>query len=489
MGPADLIMPTSAPPPLPGDVVDQIKSLGNEVSALSDHFEALSRAAGLSEGDAVSRLSILHGYMGVFVVAFLVTLVATPIMRRLAVAHGIVDRPSDARKMHRVPIAYLGGVGVFLGLMGGILYSIFGTRIEGMITFHPSPAGYPVDDISGAVPISVILGISVIMMIGLLDDVVGISPRIKVVGQLMAAAALAYQDVGVKVAAGLLLPLAEWIGLPTTHLPGYETIGWLIPLPFAVPGLGASIFVDFVYWTGTAVIAVFVLGGCNASNLIDGLDGLLTGVTGICVAGLLFIALSLALNDDGPRDAQRIVLCMALLGACMGFLPHNFNPATIFLGDCGSLMLGFTTVVIILTLGDTGKTHLVFAGLIIYAIPIIDTSLAIVRRRLAGKAISDPDSNHMHHMLRRAMGVKRAVLSMYAFGLGFALLGVGISLGRARVVYVLALVFAAFIGVTAIKIARREQIEEQASASPRRAISQPSGAAPRERSPSEDEAA
>ena len=79
-----------------------------------------------------------------------------------------------------------------------------------------------------------------------------------------------------------------------------------------------------------------------------------------------------------------------MLGACLGFLPHNFNPATIFLGDCGSLLLGFVSVVIILTLGDTGRTDLVVAGLIIYSIPIIDTALAIIRRKLAPCLTVDP---------------------------------------------------------------------------------------------------
>ena len=152
-----------------------------------------------------------------------------------------------------------------------------------------------------------------------------------------------------------------------------ETVQWVIHLG------SSSVPIDVVYWTGTAVIAVFVLGACNAANLIDGLDGLLTGTTAIANAGLLFLALGLAIVDDGPRDAQRIILCLAVLGACLGFLPHNFNPATIFLGDCGSLLLGFSTIVIILMMGDTGKTQFVIAGLIIYALPMIDTVLAIVR--------------------------------------------------------------------------------------------------------------
>ncbi|MEM8758683.1 MAG: MraY family glycosyltransferase, partial [Planctomycetota bacterium] len=189
---------------------------------------------------------------------------------------------------------------------------------------------------------------------------------------------------------------------------------------------------------------------------------LLTGVTSIAVAGILVIALGLAAADTGPRDSQQIILALAVLGACLGFLPHNFNPATIFLGDCGSLLLGYCTVVLILLLGDTGATHLVVAGLIVYSIPIIDTTLAIIRRKLAGKSMSEADSDHLHHMLKRSLGVKGAVLTLYGIGLGFAGLGVAASFGRARVIYALVLIFASYIGVTAIKIARRKQIEAHA---------------------------
>ena len=224
---------------------------------------------------------------------------------------------------------------------------------------------------------------------------------------------------------------------------------------------------------------LFVLGACNASNLIDGLDGLLSGTTAICGLGLLVVALGLAAVDTGPRDAQRIILCMAMVGACLGFLPHNFNPATIFLGDAGSLQLGFLTIVIVLTLGNEGQTQLVLAGLIIYAIPIIDTTLAIVRRKLAGKKMSEADSDHLHHMLKRALGVKGAVLSLYAIGGLFALLGVMLSESRARVVYLLTLIFASYIIVTAIKIARRKQIEaELAPTGPAAAESVAPSAAP-----------
>ncbi|MEI7656612.1 MAG: MraY family glycosyltransferase [Phycisphaerae bacterium] len=438
-----------------------------------------SAAAGEAAGaaaDVVSRMAIFEGYIGVLVVAFMVSLVATPIMRRLAVANGVIDRPSEARKVHSMPIAYLGGVAVYLGIIAGIFYSFLGSRFDGLVQWHATRF---VGDFGSPfpVPMSVILGLTVIMLVGVIDDVAHISPRVKIGGQLIGAAALAIDNVGVKLAQGMLLPVAKALGVASTTLAGgYETLLVHIPLPVAIGGIDA-IPLDFIYWIGTGIIAIAVLGLCNASNLIDGLDGLLSGTTAIAATGLLIVALGLAAVDDGPRDAQRVVLCLALLGACLGFLPHNFNPATIFLGDAGSLMMGFCTCAIILSLGDTGKTFLVLAGLMIYAVPIIDTSLAIVRRKMEGKDISAADDQHLHHMLKRALGVKGAVLSLYGIAAAFAAMGAGITLLRARIIYVLAMMLAAFIGVTAIKIARKKTIEAQAAASDARAQTARAGAA------------
>ena len=121
----------------------------------------------------------------------------------------------------------------------------------------------------------------------------------------------------------------------------------------------------------------------------------------------------------GPRPdrlaGSRLVLALALLGAVLGFLPFNFNPAVIFLGDAGSLLLGYVCAVLILSLGEEGQTHYVIAGLIIFALPIMDTVLAILRRKLAGVPMSVADRNHIHHILLRSFGsVKKAVLVLYA---------------------------------------------------------------------------
>jgi UDP-GlcNAc:undecaprenyl-phosphate GlcNAc-1-phosphate transferase len=425
------------------------------------------RASGIGEAPAVSdsmfppgmpekAMDLFHNYLPVFAVAFVVTLLATPLMRKLAVNHGIVDRPSEARKVHRIPIAYLGGVAVFLGLLAGIFTSYLGVAFDNpQFCRHESASHLE----QTPVPIlSVVVAMAVICVTGLVDDIKGLYPRLKIAGQLMGAAFLAMEDVGTKVAAGVLKPT---LGM----LLGNEELKYSFYLPFTLPLWNTgTITIDIIYWVGVVIIALFVLGACNASNLIDGLDGLLSGVTSICAAGLLVIALGLAVADDGRLDSARIVMCMALLGACLGFLPHNFNPANIFLGDAGSLLLGYMTIVIILTLGDTGKTHLVLAGLVIFMIPIIDTSLAIVRRKLAGKPMSAPDDQHLHHQLKRALGVKGAVFSLYAIGVVFAVLGIALSVVRLRVSMTLALVFASFIGVIALKIARKQLVESHAIA-------------------------
>ncbi|GAB5496880.1 MAG: MraY family glycosyltransferase [Phycisphaerales bacterium] len=422
---------------------------------LNDFMPSLPPEETDAIAEVASRTSIFQGYVGVFIVAFLVTLFATPIMRRLAVKNKIVDLPTDPRKVHKQPTAYLGGVAVFLGLMGAMVFSILATQFPGLIEYHDTESTLTAS--SKMLPFSILLGMTVIMFVGLFDDIMGISPRLKISGQLFAAAALALDQVGVRVAAGLILPIASFFGVETVSINNVDTIGIAFGMNTWFFGNGF----DIIYWTGAAVITIFVLGGCNAANLIDGLDGLLSGVTAIAAAGILVIALTMALFDDGPRDTQRVILALAIVGACLGFLPHNFNPANIFLGDSGSLLLGYCMVVLILMLGDTGKTHLVVAGLVVFAIPIMDTALAIIRRKLSGKKMSDADANHLHHMLKRSLGVKGAVFVLYGIGLAFAGLGIAASFGRARVIYAVILVLASFIGVTAIKIARRNAIEAE----------------------------
>jgi UDP-GlcNAc:undecaprenyl-phosphate/decaprenyl-phosphate GlcNAc-1-phosphate transferase len=411
---------------------------GSDLSSLVSDFGEMT----------ASSLDLLNSYVPVFLGAFLVTLLATPLIRRAAIAADVVDHPDDERKTHPYPVAYLGGLAVFFGLIVAIGISY--------VLLDPTVAQFR------SVPLAIVIGMFAITITGFADDVWGWDPRLKIAGQLVAAAALAIEEVGVRVAAGVLMPIF-----------GEELLLFHIPTP------AGGIPVDVVYWVGTAIIAMFVLGGCNAANLIDGLDGLLTGVVAVVALGLLLISLLMfsaigggaAASADGMAPeaslaGARVVLCVALLGAVLGFLPHNFNPASIFLGDCGSLLLGYMCVVIILMFGEMGHTHLVFAGLIVFALPIIDTMLAIIRRWLAGVPMSSGDDQHIHHQLRRSLGsVKRAVVGLYGISAVFAAVGVILAALvmytelRVRMIYVIALVLFGCIAVVAVKAARREQLQ------------------------------
>ncbi|MDG2423798.1 MAG: MraY family glycosyltransferase [Phycisphaerales bacterium] len=356
-------------------------------------------------------------YLPVFVFSFLAVLFVTPLFRYLAITADVVDKPDSDRKVHKKATPYLGGLAVFTGILIGIAVSY--------VLVAGEPSEYR------PLPLSIVGGMIAIVFTGLADDVWGWDPRLKVAGQLVAAALLALNDIGTQVAGGFL-----------GYFFGTSMIEFSVPLPFGV------IPVNVTEWVGTAIIAIFVLGGCNASNLIDGLDGLLSGTMAIIAMGLLALSLimaasltstdveiiakgipeSIATAEGVTLSGARIILCMALLGSVLGFLPHNFNPATIFLGDCGSLLLGYCCVVIILMLGEQGQTHLVLAGLLIFGIPIVDTILAICRRKVQGLQMSAPDASHLHHVLKNKLGgVKQAVLAIY--GLEFCIATIGVVLG------------------------------------------------------------
>lgn len=385
----------------------------------------------------------MGAYLPVLIVAFVVTLVATPVARFVAFRVGVIDRPDELRKVHRKPVAYLGGVAVLFGLLSGIAV---GYLLEVPLAFR-------------SLPVSIVIGMLAIVLTGLADDVWGWDPRWKIAGQLVAAAALANSFVGTQAAAGFI-----------EYFTGQSDLAFMVPLP-----LFGGVTIDPVGIVGTILIAVFVLGGCNAANLIDGLDGLLSGTVAIAATGFLMISLLAAMwltdsdvtaaekllpaelvaEDDGSTLAgARIVLSMALIGATLGFLPHNWNPATIFLGDTGSLLLGFTCVTLVLMLGDQGQTHLVVAGLIVFGLPIMDTVLAIFRRKVQGLPASSPDAEHMHHQFMRILGgVKSAVVGMWCIEGVLMLIGVTLALltltHEIRVI-VPYIVFIVIFGATAI---------------------------------------
>ena len=176
---------------------------------------------------------------------------------------------------------------------------------------------------------------------------------------------------------------------------------------------------------------------------------------------------NLFLNNRGngiTLIGANIILGLSVLGAVLGFLVYNFNPASIFLGDSGSLLLGYLCIVMVLMLGEQGQTFIVVAGLIVFALPILDTLLAIIRRKLAGKSMADPDSNHIHHIIKRKLiSVKKTVFVLYFIAAIFCLLGVILAWAhitgaiRAWVIYLVAIFIFGGISLIALRAARKHE--------------------------------
>jgi UDP-GlcNAc:undecaprenyl-phosphate GlcNAc-1-phosphate transferase len=293
-----------------------------------------------------------------------------------------------------------------------------------------------------------------------MDDVYSLSPKMKLLGQLLAALALLTPSLmptwattdfllGRHVNAGppagpawmILEPLARF-----HYLPSYEELRSMDVVRY-----GAPLF-------SVLLTIVIIISTSNATNLLDGLDGLCSGVTGVMSVGYLILAAYLAhsavgTNGGQPFDAVRITLALALLGAVLGFLPYNFNPASIFMGDTGSMFLGFMCGTMILLFGQNGTVRWFLSAIIMFGLPMMDTLLAIVRRKLNGKPIFSPDSNHFHHFLiKRGLTVRRAVLLSYGVAtvfVSFALIIVIMPTPMALGIY---LVLFGWIIVAAFKI-------------------------------------
>ena len=405
-------------------------------------FDPLSPAAVPVDKVFVDAVEMLNVFAPVFIAGFLITLAATPVVRRLALIVGVIDTPDAHRKHHKAPVAYLGGLAVFMGFMAAMLVSSVAIDFES-VDLAP-------------VPISILVGATTIALTGLADDIWKWDARLKIAGQLVAAAALAYSNIGIGAVTGFLQPFFGAANEELFHV-------------------GSTVIFNstLYYWVGTAFLGFVIIGGCNAANLIDGLDGLLTGTTAIMSSGFLAISLLLAstVMIEDPSTSfvgVRVALSLALLGCMLGFLPWNFNPAVIFLGDCGSLLIGYLCVTTILLFGEQGAPSLVVAGFIIFGLPITDTTLAIIRRKVAGVPMSTPDAQHIHHQVKRLFGsVKKSVFALYGLTLIFTLIGVAIASvlllteTRVLVVYSIGIAFFGFVISVAVKIALIQRAQSE----------------------------
>ena len=286
---------------------------------------------------------------------------------------GIVAR-AGGRHLHQGAVPRTGGLALFAGVAAALMLRLLGEHLWGW-----SPA---VTELERPV-LGVLAGLAVMFGVGLLDDLVDLRPSQKLAGQLAAA--------GIAYAAGVRI---DFVGDPFG--------GGLILL--GVLSLPVTLF--------------WMVGFANVINLIDGLDGLAAGVTAIAGVTLLLLALQ-------SNQAAAAVLAAALVGACIGFLRFNFNPASIFMGDSGALFLGFALACIsLLGVMKSVAAITLVVPLLVIGVPVFDTFAAIVRRRRQGRPIQEADAGHIHHrLLGRGFDQRQTVLIIYIWSIALAVGG------------------------------------------------------------------
>lgn len=323
--------------------------------------------------------------VAVIIVAFLISIATTPIVKAFATKVGAMDIPRDARRVHDHPIPRMGGLAIFLGfLLSVLLFVDITTEVRGIL-----------------------LGLILIVATGVLDDLVSLNPWVKLAAQIIAAL--------IAVMHGVVI---HFFMHPNVFIEGnVVNIGW-----FAYP-----------------ITVLWIVGITNSVNLIDGLDGLAVGVSTIsCITILVAVLLT------GGVDPSVPLLVAALAGACIGFMPYNLNPAKIFMGDTGSLMLGFTlSTVSVLGLFKFYTVVTFVVPVLALAVPLSDTVFAFCRRILHGQSPFKADRGHFHHKLMDlGLNQKQAVAILYAIS---AILGLAAVTLTTNGVMRILLLFAALI--------------------------------------------
>ncbi len=288
------------------------------------------------------------------VVALAVSFLATPIVKSFACKLGAIDVPKDARRMHKVPIPRMGGLAIFLGFIVSVLLFC---PIDGQMK-------------------GILLGSVIIVVMGIIDDITPLRASLKFVVQILAALIPVYYGVQI-----------TCISNPNLFSENpYWQFGWL-----SVP-----------------ITVLWIVGLTNAVNLIDGLDGLAIGVSSIGALTMLVIAILVA-------EPQVALIMAALVGACIGFMPYNMNPAKIFMGDTGSTFLGY--ILACITIQGLFKFYAVISFVVpflILGLPIFDTMFAIIRRVSHGQNPMAPDRSHVHHrLIDMGLNQKQAVAVLY----------------------------------------------------------------------------
>lgn len=284
--------------------------------------------------------TIVMFIMLAFAVGFLISFASTPTVIALARKIKAIDIPKDSRRVHKKPIPLIGGLAIFYGFLISVLcFAVMEKELIGIL-----------------------VGSVIMVVVGVVDDKCDLNAKLKLLFQILASAIVIYCGVEIEHIAN---PFVNWVG------PRYIQLGlWSIPITM-----------------------VWIIGVTNALNLIDGLDGLAAGVSSIASVALLSMTLL-------SQDVNAAIVAAALAGAGFGFLPYNFNPAKIFMGDTGSTFLGF--ILACISIQGVMKTYAVVSvaiPVLILGLPIFDTLFAIIRRILKRKPIMSPDRGHLHHRL------------------------------------------------------------------------------------------
>ncbi|NLW23207.1 MAG: undecaprenyl/decaprenyl-phosphate alpha-N-acetylglucosaminyl 1-phosphate transferase [Tissierellia bacterium] len=322
----------------------------------------------------------MENIMKPFIISVLISLFMTPVAKKLAIKIGAVDVPKDERRVHNKPMPLMGGLAIYISVVLSALLFL------------------PIDKTL----ISILAGGTLILISGIIDDIRDISPKAKLIFQILAAVILILGDVKI-----------EAITNPFTRNSSLIYLNGLsIPLT--------------IFW---------VVGITNTLNLIDGLDGLAAGVATIASLSFVFVA-------NKFNYIPIMIISSIVAGACIGFLPYNFNPAKIFMGDTGALFLGF--ILAALSIEGVMKsvaTIAVITPIIILGVPIFDTTFAIFRRLLNGKSIAEADNGHLHHrLLRMGYSQKKTVLILYFISAVFGLSAILIAKANSKRAVIMAMV-------------------------------------------------
>lgn len=322
----------------------------------------------------------------ILLVTILSSYLLTFLAKRIAEHVGALDMPNE-RKVHKVPMPRCGGLAIFGAFLIG--YMIYGDPTTQML--------------------SILIGTFIIVLVGFVDDIKPVKARTKFLFQILAAVIVVFYG--------------------KTY---FNEISFL------------GIHFKFAVWFNMIISVFFIVAAANAINLIDGLDGLAAGISSINFGTIAIIAF--ITNKIGGLD---IILSLIMLGATLGFLGHNFPPAKIFMGDSGSLFLGFMIAVIsLLGFKMTTITSLV-VPILILSIPIFDTLLAILRRLLKGESIGKPDKEHFHHqLLKMKFGTRKTILIIYSINILFSLVSIFYVIGdnqQAIILYIILMIMLLFM--------------------------------------------